>query len=141
MAHFCATVNQHDGIEFNGRGWSKPHTVDALGGFMAAVSCSSSKFCMEVDFEGDDHTYDNGTWSPPRGPNVGGEFNSVSCRSATFCIGVGLHDALRFKGGKGPGSWTKPAPVDRNGIFSSVSCVSTSYCVAVDLGARVLVLH
>jgi hypothetical protein len=139
---FCATVNQHDGIEFNGRAWSKPHTIDPLGGFLAAVSCSSSKFCMEVDFEGDDHTYNNGVWSPPRGPNVGGEFNSVSCLSATFCIGVGLHSALRYlgslgaKGGKGPGSWTKPEAVDRAGVFTSVSCVSTTSCVAVDLNAR-----
>lgn len=137
-AKFCATVNAHDGIEYNGRGWTKPHTIDPLGGFLAAVSCSSSKFCMEVDFEGDDHTYDNGTWSPPRGPNVGGEFNSVSCRSATFCIGVGLHSWLRYFGGKGQGSWTKAAPVDRHAVFSAVSCVSTSWCLAVDLDARAL---
>lgn len=144
---FCATVNQHDGMEFNGKGWSKPHTIDPLGGFLAAVSCSSSHFCMEVDFEGDDHTYNNGVWSPPRGPNVGGEFNSVSCLSATFCIAVGLHSALRYlgtlgaKGGKGAGSWTKPAAVDRAGVFSAVSCVSTSYCEAVDLNARAFTLR
>lgn len=144
---FCATVNQHDGIEFNGKRWSKPHTIDPLGGFLAAVSCSSPKFCMEVDFEGDDHTYNNGTWSPPRGPNVGGEFNSVSCLSATFCIAVGLHSALRYlgslghKGGKGKGSWTKPEAVDRGGVFSAVSCVSSSYCEAVDLNARAFTLR
>jgi hypothetical protein len=141
-AKFCAAVNQHDGMEFNGRKWTKPHVVDPLGGFLAAVSCSSSHFCMEVDFEGDDHTYNNGTWSPPRGPNVGGEFNSISCLSATFCIGVGLHSELRYlgslghKGGKGEGSWTKPQKIDRGGVFSAVSCASTSYCVAVDLNAR-----
>jgi hypothetical protein len=138
---FCATVNEHDGITYNGTAWGEPHRVDPLGGFMAAVSCSSAKFCMEVDFEGDDHTYNNGTWSPPRGPNVGGEFNSVSCRSGTFCVGVGLHDYLRYKGGKGPGSWTTAAPVDRAGVFSAVSCVSTSYCLAVDQGARALILR
>jgi hypothetical protein len=94
---------------------------------------SSVGACAEVDSEGDDHLFSNGTWGPPRGPNVTGEFHSVSCRSASFCVAVGLSDWLIYKGGH---KWSSPVSIDPGRVLDSVSCPSTSFCVAVDTSGR-----
>ena len=90
----------------------------------------SSKYCVEVDYEGDAHYYINGTWSPPRGPNKGALFHSVSCTSSTFCAGVGQPKALIYLGNE---DWSTPKQLDPKGILNSVSCASKSFCIAVDL--------
>lgn len=135
---FCAAVDQHDGMTYNGHSWSKPHVVDPKGGFLESISCISKKFCMEVDSEGDAHEYLRGTWGPPRGPYAGHHFASISCVTTKFCIAVGNHVEVRYYGSP---LWRKPKTIDKKAPLSAISCSSTKRCVVVDTKGNVVTYH
>ena len=122
-----------------------------FGGSLAAVSCSSTRWCVAVGGFGTAPLVErwNGvSWSVMRQPLElqGAIPNAVSCTSQRFCIAVGLQGALGpfaevWNGSK----WTVtpnplrtyPEPITNGSertvpesSLTEVSCVSRVYCVA-----------
>ncbi len=119
--------------------WSPPLSIDPSRGFPDSVSCTSSKFCMAVDYYGAAFVYRGGTWSAPEtvdhsfNPVFGYGLASVSCASSSFCVAVdGAGNVLTYNGK----TWSSPKSIDPPGrykpAFASVSCASPTFCVTVD---------
>jgi hypothetical protein len=108
--------------------WSAPVNVDPSTQ-ISSVSCPSSLFCVAVDDEGDEVTYNGSSWSSPSGLTEG-ENLGVSCPSTTFCVAVGSGGAEETWNGS---SWHGPGPVGSDTLeLTSVSCANPNFCVAVD---------
>jgi hypothetical protein len=87
---------------YDGSSWSTNDKVDELngisGGGLAAVSCTSSSFCMAVDQDDNRSvTFNGSSWSAPTMLSSGYGLASVSCPSRSFCIAVdGNADAFTW---------------------------------------------
>jgi hypothetical protein len=114
--------------------WSAPLSVDPDRGFPDSVSCTSSTFCMAVDYYGAAFEYRGSTWSTPKSidpPTKNNPaFESVSCPTSTFCAAVDDQDnVLTYRAN----TWTSQKSVEpRYDQLDSVSCISRTFLVAVD---------
>jgi hypothetical protein len=143
-ASFCMAVDEsgNNALEWNGRSWSRPMTIDP-GGFrveLTSVSCSSTSFCVAVDTLGRALTW-NGRWwqSPVTIDPDGAGLESVSCPDSSYCVAVdGNGNALTWHGR----SWSRPARIDGTGTgIQSVSCASATFCAAGDWGGDVMTFN
>jgi len=143
---WCQSVAvSSDVASFDGRKWTVTATLESSSDMqaaqnkavpsVAALSCTSSSFCVAVDAFGRAFTY-RGSWSGPEpvdtdsarvGSGLG--LSAVSCTSSTFCVAVDDRgDALTYDGT----SWSTPAQVDPTLGLASVSCASPTFCMALD---------
>jgi len=118
--------------------WSGQLEPPANGttGDFAGVSCASASFCVAIDGDGNEVTWDGSSWST--GTHVSDTWpNSVSCPSPTFCMiadttgGVATFDGT---------NWSAPDEIDSsvNHDLVSVGCGSSQLCAAADVGHDVL---
>jgi len=123
-AKFCVAVSEVVDVSYyNGRAWSAPKPAGntgainghswsapvAIGEFLTAVSCPSTRFCAAVDSSGSIVGYNGKTWTSPvtidrtsilailtpgaaKGtvrnidPDPGAGLEAVSCASTAFCV-------------------------------------------------------
>ena len=134
-------------MRYDGEEWSLASPPEAPTN-LAAVSCSSSSWCVAATNEGLGLlAFDGSSWAPmsapepPEGEN--GTFKAVSCTSATACTAVGRYDdgennapmAQRWDGSEWtPQQATDPVDVIEGalltGSLQSVSCATASACAA-----------
>ncbi len=139
------TANEGDAYIWNGTTWSAPNPIDFsnnTGWQLAAVSCTSSSFCMAVDNNGQALTYNGSTWSSPQLiVSDQSPLDAVSCSSTTLCaVGVNAANSDPMLGAVVTytnGTWGTPQVIDTASSagdrdFVSVSCPTTSFCVAGD---------
>jgi hypothetical protein len=111
--------------------FSAPALVDAPGGWLGTVSCTSSTFCMGLDLaSGAAERWDGSSWSAPvrieTGPYLDGGYDMhLSCVSASFCLAVDSSgNAFAYNGT----SWSPAASVGLDA--TAVSCASQTFCMA-----------
>ena len=112
--------------------FSAPVTVDAPAGWLGAVSCVSSTFCMGLDLAAGSAVSWNGTsWSAPARIETGpypdaGYVMDLSCVSATFCVAVDANgNGFTFDGT----SWSEATSIGLDA--TALSCASPTFCVAI----------
>jgi len=129
----CAAIVGGDLDTFNGSSWSgfEAHEAHAL----EVVSCASSSFCVAVDEDEHELTFNGITWK--KGGAIGILPVSLSCSGEAFCVAVNREEAVIRSGG----SWGAPADIDREGAIEGVSCASGTFCVAVDHGGNALTFN
>ena len=97
---------------------------------MSDVSCASTTWCVAVDGDGNELSWNGRGWARPRRIDRLGPLAAVSCVSRAFCVAVGSAVVMRTNG-----RWRAPRSDGPRG-FADVSCVSARFCVAVDTGGR-----
>jgi RHS repeat-associated protein len=109
--------------------WTPPVDVDAQNN-TNDVSCTSSSFCVAVDYYGNALTYNGSTWSSPSDINDGRDEIDVDCVSSSFCVSIGTNYGVTYNGS----SWSSPSHIDYSSSrnLDALSCYSSSLCVAVD---------
>jgi hypothetical protein len=138
-----------------GVGWSGPAGAagKATPGFLDAVSCVNSTYCVAVGSQGVNNSgglseiWDGTTWTeqpvadPAGGSNV--QLFGVACTAQDVCLAVGSYSrgggALALAEAWNGSSWTietVPLPADDfdgggYGNFDAVSCSSSASCMAV----------
>ncbi len=121
---------------FNGLTWTKAIKIDS-GIFLVDVSCATTTFCVAIDSNGNEITYNGEKWSKPKNidMNLGPlKLNAISCSSNIFCVVVDLTgNAIIYNGN----SWSRPRKIDAVSL-TSISCPNTNNCVSVDSNGRVL---
>ncbi len=128
-----------DAYSFNGRTWSKPFMTGLEeNGYLQAVSCPSTTFCMAVGGDAA-ATYSSGSWSKPVAiAPASASLHAVSCISPAFCLAGDREsaDVAAYYDGR----WSKPWSVSPAPFFvSAISCLGVYRCVAVgDLGGAYL---
>ncbi len=148
MASFCVAVGFDDnsasgkqGVlaeEWNGSRWRPLRS--ASGGFLAAVSCTSTAFCMAVGRLGiSDHAeaeeWNGSGWRRLRIPVGIWNASSVSCVGSSFCMATGgspmVWNGQTWRTIKVPASFC-PAPHIHAacGLFQ-VSCLRARNCMAI----------
>ncbi|HLH46649.1 MAG TPA: hypothetical protein VKV25_05770, partial [Acidimicrobiales bacterium] len=157
---FCVAVGYYIGPNgsaqtlaetYNGTSWSQATTVNpsaTASNTLAAVSCSSSSFCVAVGYymlgsyaQTLAEIYNGSSWSQAATVNpaatASNELVGVSCTAVSFCVAVGYYGAssaaqtlAEIYNGT---SWSQAATANpsANDALYAVSCVSTSFCVAV----------
>ncbi len=112
--------------------FSAPVTVDAPAGWIGAVSCVSSTFCVGLDLASGSALRWNGTsWSAPDRLESGAYLDAgydmhLSCASASFCMAVDTSgNGFAYDGT----SWSATAGVGLDAV--ALSCASSTFCVAV----------
>ncbi len=144
-------------VSAQSNGWSQVPGVPAVPGgdaqSLAAVSCSSSRYCMALGFQDvyagtprqlpEVDEWDGNAWSngpvptPPRYEAL--SFDAVSCASPEWCVGVGSASDSALGGDQAKIAWWNGArwSVQTNPHFlrstalSGVSCPSARFCLAV----------
>jgi lysophospholipase L1-like esterase len=115
---------------FNGKSWSAGYPTGLIeNGYLQAVSCPTSGFCMAVG--GDSAaSYSGGKWSEPVviAPKTA-SLHAVSCISATFCLAGDREssDLVAYF----DGTWSKPWSLNTVFYNDAISCLSTYVCVTV----------
>lgn len=133
---FCAAVDVNgNALQFNGRTWSRPKSVDAAVYGLESVSCPTRNFCVASDGNGFVLTWIGSRWSPPHSvdpstapPSLG---LIVSCPTTSFCAGVDSYGDYVVWRGK---AWSQGHLFDQYGNaidFSDLSCSSATFCAAV----------
>jgi hypothetical protein len=159
-ARLCEAVDSRgDAVEWNGLSWSQPtaidtiraaKTADQLGAndivldaqvspSLTAVSCSQG-FCVAVDNQGQEVTWDGTSWGTPQPIEpTAVAFTAISCTFEPSCTAVDANgDAVYGSGNqllvlRGLGlAWSPVQRVDASGGLSSISCASPYICEAVD---------
>jgi len=121
--------------------WSRLTTIDPnpgppYPGMTNAVSCTSSRFCVAVDAQGNTETYNGTSWTKPLRADPDYPLNDISCISRAFCTAVdGGGRVLDYR----DGHWSNPAPVDTTAL-TAISCGGHGFCAAVDLLGRAVLL-
>jgi hypothetical protein len=120
-------------VTYRGHAWSKPAIVEPGGSPRSeqinAVSCSSSSFCMAVDFRGRVLEYAGGHWSAPAVVDPGGDLSSVSCLAPSARTAVDSTDAVFTYDGT---QWSAhPAQSNQSQGLAAVSCSLPSSCKAL----------
>jgi serine/threonine-protein kinase len=94
-ATFCAAVGSGNAVTWNGSSWSAPVAADTLGdspdGYLTAVSCPATSFCVAGGGEDSVITWNGSSWTPPEfldGESDGSNLTSVSCPTTAFCAAV-----------------------------------------------------
>lgn len=132
--YFCV-LGANDGTAsiFNGSDWSG--FADVAGSkHVDSVSCApATQFCMAVDSDGRQITYDAGSggWSSPTTVDGTNVLNSISCPTDTFCVAVDS-EGQQVTWNEGTGGWNPAASVDGTNLLNSVSCPTATFCMAVD---------
>ena len=101
-----------------------------------AVSCTSSRFCVAVDAQGNTETYNGTSWTKPRRADPDYPLNDISCTSRVVCVAVdGGGRVLYYRYGR----WSNPAPIDTTAL-TDISCAGDGFCAGVDLLGRAVML-
>lgn len=141
---FCAAVgaNAIAGkpsalVTFNGHSWTthKTTSTGALNDRLLSVSCSTPKFCMATNFDGQILAFNGLRWTPSRGSTPKGLI-SVSCAASRFCMAVTITgETTKFHSG----SWSPPKLIRafKSAGAYSVSCVSEAECSVIGLSGAV----
>jgi hypothetical protein len=115
--------------------FSAPVTVDAPAGWLGAVSCTSSSFCMGLDLaSGSAFRWNGASWSAPdrieTGPYLDDGYDMhLSCVSAAFCLAVDTNgNSFTYNGTK----WSPAANIGLDA--ATVSCATPTFCMAAAAG-------
>jgi hypothetical protein len=125
--------------------WSAPSQIDGPGNLFKSVSCASSTFCVAVDDEGDEMTFNGNSWSLPQ-KIFSGELFQISCPTNGFCVlavlGGGYCNDLTGVLGSctlvlNDGTWSAVPVLQANGTpdayaFAAISCATATFCMAAD---------
>jgi hypothetical protein len=115
-------------------------------GVPQAVSCGSSRFCIDVlgDGHGDGYAvqYDGTAWSAPKEVTTSAELGLISCPGSNSCLAIAQDEYLVSNNVmklQGPYtlavsglSWGSPvkSPSSKGG-FEALSCATADFCVGV----------
>jgi len=120
-------------VTFNGHSWTsyRTSTTGATNDRLLGVSCSSSRFCVATNFDGQILTFDGTQWSANRTTGPTGLI-SVSCTAARFCMAVSISGGSMTSHS---GTWTaaKPITAFNKAAAYSVSCATATNCSVVGL--------
>ena len=124
-------------MTFNGHSWTthKTTSTGALNDRLLSVSCSTPKFCMATNFDGQILAFNGLRWTPSRGSTPKGLI-SVSCAASRFCMAVTITgETTKFHSG----SWSPPKliPAFKSAGAYSISCVSQAECSVIGLSGAV----
>ena len=141
---FCAAVgaNGIPGrpsalVTFNGRSWTtyKTTSTRVLNDRLLSVSCTTPRFCMASNFDGQILAFNGKKWTASHG-NGPKSLIAVSCAASRFCMAVTTTgESTTFQGG----SWSPPKliPAFKSAVAYSASCVSASECSVIGLSGAV----
>lgn len=121
--------------------WSRLTTLDPnpeppYPGMVNAVSCTSPRFCVAVDGQGNAESYNGRSWTKPEHVDPDFPLTDVSCGSTNRCVAVdGDGGVLEFRAGH----WSAPNTVVTSPL-TTISCVGIDFCAAIDLRGRAVVL-
>ena len=136
---FCAAVGAN-GVAgkpstvatFNGEKWSSRQvkTTGRTNDRLMSVSCASAIFCMAVNLDGHNLTFNGDSWKSSKKVGPKGLI-AVSCASRSFCLAVTLAGIEAIYNGT---TWSSsPIPQFENKFAYTVSCASTVECTVVGL--------
>jgi actin-like ATPase involved in cell morphogenesis len=108
--------------------WSRTRTADQASSGITQVSCPTDAFCMVVDNNGRDATYEDSSWSQAESIDGTNELVGLSCASTAFCVATDNNgNALTYD----IDGWSKPISIDGTNSINGVSCASATFCMAV----------
>ena len=137
---FCAAVGASGTpgmpsaiVTFNGHSWRsyKTSTTGATNDRLLGVSCSSSRFCVATNFDGQILTFDGTKWTANRTTGPTGLI-SVSCTAARFCMAVSVSGGS-MTSRNGTWSSAKPITAFNKAAAYSVSCATATNCSVIGL--------
>ncbi len=124
-------------VTFNGHSWTtyKTTSTGTLNDRLLSVSCSTPKFCMATNLDGQTLAFNGLRWTASRGAALKGLI-SVSCVPSRFCMAVTTTGySMTFHSG----SWSPPKLIpdfESAGAYS-ISCVSVAECSVIGLSGAV----
>ena len=138
-ATFCVAVDQRgNAVTYDGQFWGTPQSIDPPhqyrvdgqqrigGGYLHAVSCVSSTFCVAVD-SNFALVFNGSAWSQPELIDPGASLNAISCPVEGFCAATDGNGAVYFLQGS---TWSDQGDIDPSAV--DVSCASATFCMVVD---------
>jgi hypothetical protein len=130
----CVAIDFNgDVYGFNGKTWRFTHATGLVpAGYLPAVSCPTTKFCMAVG--GDQaEEYTGGSWEAAKQvAPASAELHAVSCVSASYCLAGDRETGDLFTYHNGKWGRIKQAGV----LTDATSCFGTESCVVLgDIGA------
>jgi hypothetical protein len=115
--------------------FSAPVSIDAPGGWLGTVSCTSPSFCIGLDLASGSAFRWNGTsWSAPVRIETGAYLDAgyamyLSCVSDTFCMAVDANgNSFTYDGT----SWSSAISIGLGA--TAVSCATPTFCMATGGG-------
>jgi hypothetical protein len=135
-ASSCVTVSALDNaFSYRHGSWSGALAIGGHGG-LAVATCLTRTFCIALDGNGRELTFNGRRWSAP-GPKIGlvAHAELISCPSRSFCAVIDNSGrALTFNGR----AWSEPINLHERLPIGALSCVSRSFCVAADNSGQVI---
>jgi len=124
-------------MTFNGRSWTtyKTTSTGSINDRLLSVSCSTARFCMATNFDGQILSFNGSKWnlSQSSAPKF---LISVSCTGQKFCVAVATTGKTMTFHGK---SWSAPKliPAFMSAGAYAVACASAEECSVIGLSGAV----